>query len=60
MQIGPTRGSSQLGPGPITFQEIEAYCRLTETQMLPWEVMAIREMDDAVLTKVRQELSKER
>ncbi|WP_442800903.1 phage tail assembly chaperone [Shinella pollutisoli] len=26
---------------PISYQEIEAYCRLTDTLMRPWEVKAI-------------------
>jgi hypothetical protein len=52
LEIGPTRGGSNAGPNPITYQEIEAYQRLMGVRMLPWEAAAIREMDDAVLNEV--------
>lgn len=34
---------------PLTYTEIEAYCRLTDTRFEPWELEAIRVMNDAVM-----------
>lgn len=38
-----------MAANPITFQEIEAYCRLSLVVMTPWEVSTLRRMDDAML-----------
>jgi hypothetical protein len=34
---------------PITYQEIESFCRMTGAVIPPWEVSVIRQMDQAVL-----------
>lgn len=35
---------------PITFQEIDAYARLTGAEIAPWEVRAIRRLDHIALS----------
>lgn len=37
------------GPNPISFQEIEAFCRLTGTPLEPWHVETLAAMDEAWL-----------
>lgn len=37
------------GPGPITYTEIEAYMRVMCTPLLPWEIQALRQVDNAYL-----------
>lgn|GEM_PF-1414742 len=32
-----------MGDNPITYSEIDAYCRLTDTRMEPWEARALIE-----------------
>jgi hypothetical protein len=39
-----------MGPGPITYQEIEAYRRLTFADLTAWEVSLIRRLDLAALS----------
>lgn len=43
------RTSNGWGPNPITWSELDAYCRLTGVQLDPWEVEAIRALDEAFL-----------
>jgi hypothetical protein len=43
---------------PISFSEIEAYCRLTWTTLHPWEVDAIKALDIAVLRTSAKRRSK--
>jgi hypothetical protein len=38
-----------MAANPITFLEIEAYCRLHWTVLHPWEVETIKAVDQAVL-----------
>ena len=35
-------GSTGMGPAPLSFQEIEAWSRLTKTPLEPWEALALR------------------
>lgn len=51
MDLHQTRGASQIGPLPITFAEIEARSRLMREAMRPWEVRAIRALDEAWLAE---------
>lgn len=37
--------SGGMGPGPITFQDIDAWARLTGRHPTPWEVSVIRQLD---------------
>jgi hypothetical protein len=38
---------------PISYQEIEAYARLTGAEIAPWEARAIRRLDDIALSTKR-------
>lgn len=38
-----------MGPGPITYQEIDAYRRMTLDDLTAWEVRLIKRVDIAVL-----------
>lgn len=46
---------SGFGPDPIAFAEIQAWATLTLRQPRPWEVRAIRAMDDKILRLVAEE-----
>lgn len=39
--------SSGFGVNPISYLEIEAFCRITGEQLEPWEARAVRAVDDA-------------
>jgi hypothetical protein len=41
-----------MGRSPITYEAIAAYFRLIGETPLPWEVRAIRAIDDAVLAEI--------
>jgi hypothetical protein len=47
--LDSTRTTSAVGPEPLRYQEIEAYQRLTRQQIRGWELIALLEMDAAVL-----------
>lgn len=38
-----------MGPSPITFQEIDAYQRVTLHRLTAWEVQLIRRLDQVIL-----------
>ena len=43
---------SSAGPNPISYLEIDAYCRVTHDQLTPLDVALIREADDALAAAV--------
>ncbi|WP_435052260.1 phage tail assembly chaperone [Geoanaerobacter pelophilus] len=43
-ELSATRGGG-FGPAPITYQEIEAWSRLTGNRPTPWEVTQIKMLD---------------
>lgn len=49
LSLHRARGSNGFGPNAITWSEMDAYCRLTGTALDPWEVEAIRALDEAFL-----------
>ncbi|NAZ37146.1 hypothetical protein [Rubellimicrobium sp. CFH 75288] len=49
MALHLARSASDLGPNPLGWAEIDAWCRLTRTRLDPWEAEAIRALDDAYL-----------
>lgn len=53
-RLTATRGGG-FGPGAITYAEIEAFVRLTGHTLDPWEVEAVRALDDAYLAHKAQE-----
>jgi hypothetical protein len=48
------------GPGALSYAEIDAWARLTDTHIEPWEVEAIKAMDRAFLAAVAKMASKQR
>lgn len=50
LEIGPTVMAG-MGEGPIGWQEIAAWQRLTANQLEPWEAQAIRRMSRDFLTQ---------
>lgn len=49
LSLHKARGSNGMGLNPISFVEIDAWCRLNRTPLDPWEVDVIRALDDAYL-----------
>lgn len=53
-QVSAARTGSGFGPNPLTYSEIDAFSRLTGWTLDPWEVDAIRALDDAYITAVSE------
>jgi len=53
-ELAGTRLLSESGPMPITFRDIMAWKDLLSIDIHPWEVKAIRSLDDAYLTTVME------
>lgn len=49
------RGSNGWGPNPISWSDMDAYCRLSGVALDPWEVEAIRAIDDVYFEAVAEE-----
>ena len=45
---------SGFSANPISFQEIESFCRMTGAIISPWELSVIRRMDQAVLAVINK------
>ena len=56
VQLAAARGGSGFGPQPISYTEIEAFSRVMDMPLAPWEVAAIRALDDAYF-EVKSETS---
>lgn len=54
MDLDATRQSGW-GPSPISYDAIEAYQRTMHVSMEPWEVRAIRSIDNAILGEIAKE-----
>jgi hypothetical protein len=52
-KLHASRQSGGLGPNPISYGEITAFAGLTGWHFDPWEVEAIRGLDDAYLATPR-------
>lgn len=50
------RGSNGWGPSPITWSDLDAYCRLTGVALDPWEVEAIRALDEAFMESAAEQM----
>ena len=50
--LSRTRTMSSAGPNPISYLEIDAYCRVTHDRLTPLDVALIREADDALAAAV--------
>lgn len=57
-QLSRARTWHAHGPNPITFPEIEAFCRLTRLPLEPRHVAILREMDQAWLTSTLAQVGK--
>jgi len=44
-ELHAARGGNGYGPNPISYAEIEAWARLTGRHLTPWEVAALRVLD---------------
>ena len=55
--LNNSRGSNGFGSNPISFTEIDAYTRLTQKVLLPYEIAAIQILDNCFL-KAQSELHK--
>ena len=49
IQLHNGRGGNGFGPNPIAWSEIRAYCDVMRVQLDPWEVEAIKAVDDVFL-----------
>lgn len=49
LSLHRARGSNGWGANPIAWSEIDAFCRLTGTALDPWEVDAVRAVDEAFI-----------
>jgi hypothetical protein len=50
--LNSTRGQGFSGPLPISYQEIDAWQRITNNTLLPWEIEAIKRLDAVYLRVV--------
>lgn len=57
IQMSASRQSSGGGPAPITYQDMEAWMRLTRKVMRPREVRTIKEMDGICLSLITERYS---
>jgi len=46
-ELHAARGYHQAGPNPISYAELDAWARLTGRRLTPWEVAALRTLDQA-------------
>lgn len=49
VELDAARGGNGFGPNPIGFADIQAWAILTDNPLAPWEVRAVRMLDDAYL-----------
>ena len=56
-RLHATRGVTEMGLAPITYAEMVAYERLTRTRMTPFDVLCVREADDALLCETRDRIT---
>lgn len=48
-ELNCARQSGGMASNPVSYLEIEAYCRIVGVQFEPWEARAIRAVDDTFL-----------
>ena len=51
--LNNTRGQGFSGPLPISYQEIDAWQRMTQNMLLPWEIEAVKRLDAIYLRVVK-------
>jgi hypothetical protein len=52
--LNHTRGQGFNGPVPISYQEIDAWQRMTQNTLLPWEIEAVKRLDAVFLRTVNK------
>jgi len=52
--LNNTRGQGFSGPLPISYQEIDAWQRMTQNTLLPWEIEAVKRLDAVYLRVVNK------
>jgi hypothetical protein len=52
--LNSTRGQGFSGPIPISYQEIDAWQRMTHNVLLPWEVEVVKKIDNVYLRVVNK------
>jgi hypothetical protein len=45
------RGSNGFGASPLSWSEIDAFCRLSGVRLAPWEVEIVEALDDAYMAE---------
>lgn len=53
-ELNGTRQQGFAGPSPITYTEIKNYIELTATELDPWEIETIRQMDNTFLIEISE------
>lgn len=60
--LDSARSSNGYGANPISFSEIQAYCKMMEIELQPWEIEIIKVFDVTLLNlqaeKAARELNK--
>lgn len=57
-ELNTSRSSNGFGPNPISFGEIKAWRDLNKLYIRPWEVSALKAMDDVLLNFRRENIKK--
>ena len=58
-QINEGRQSGMAGPLPLTFSEIQSFISITATELTPWEVETIKDMDRSYVQEMYNQLHQE-
>jgi hypothetical protein len=56
LRLSAHRQSAGFGPGPITWPDLDAFCRMTRTRLVPWEVEMIEDLDSLWLAEKAREI----
>ncbi len=56
LRLSAHRASGGFGPGPITWPDLDAFCRMTRTRLVPWEVEMIEDLDGLWLAEKAKEI----
>jgi hypothetical protein len=51
VRLSTRRGSNGFGGLPIGWSDIDAFCRLSQTKLHPWEIEIIEDLDALYLAK---------
>ncbi|WP_158673475.1 hypothetical protein [Bosea sp. FBZP-16] len=49
-RMSSRRGSTGWGPAPLSWQDIDAFCRLSGLRFAPWEIETIEALDRLALS----------